>query len=127
MISIISEPLCEYLNVIEYDKQEKQTLELCGPPLSVKVIRKILTPKGINNTSTSEINTDLVKIEDRLKLNSQKRKRLRKLLFPSNEELLNMSINDDFSMSTQNLSINSLHKLSSSEKQIELLGKFSLT
>lgn len=84
----------------------------------VRVIRMILTPNGINNTLTLEIDSDLVKIEDRLNLNSQKPERLPELLFPTNEELLNMSINNSILTSTQNLRNNS-----SPEKKIEASGK----
>lgn len=90
-------------------------IEDYGPPLSVIVLRKVLTPNSISKTSTTEINTNLVKIEDRLKLSSKKRKRLRKLLFPLNKELLKMNIKKP-----QNLIVNSLPD---QEKQIVALGK----
>lgn len=84
-----------------------------------------IAPNGIRNTTITEINTKLVKFEDRLKLNSRMRRKLRKLLFPSNKELLSMSINSNVSVSSQTSRDNSLSNLTGLEKQIAALGKNS--
>jgi len=87
-------------------------------PMSIKLLRKYLTPKEKENKSSVELNSDLVKIEDRLNLNSQARQRLRKLLFPSDKELYNMSIVSDFpSPSPQKLRISAPARLISTNKR----------
>lgn len=59
-------------------------------------MRKHLTPEGRNKKSSIELDKELFEIENRFKLNSQDRQRFRKLLFPLDEELKNMSIMRDF-------------------------------
>jgi len=87
-------------------------------PMSIKQLRKYLTPKGKNNRTSVELDSDLIKIEDRLNLNSQARHRLRKLLFPSNKELYNMSIDSDFpSPSPQKPRISAPAKLITTKKR----------
>jgi len=87
-------------------------------PMSIKLLRKYLTPKEKENKTSVELDSDLVKIEDRLNLNSQARQRLRKLLFPSDKELYNMSIVSDFpSPSPQKLRISAPARLISTNKR----------
>lgn len=69
---------------------DEQTNELYFP-VSIKILRKYLTPKGSENKTPTELDSDIVKIEDRLNLNIHARQRLRKLLFPSDVELHNIS------------------------------------
>lgn len=87
-------------------------------PMSIKTLRKYLTPKGTENKTPTELNSDLVQIEDRLNLNSQARQRLRKLLFPSDKELHNMSNISDFpSPSPQKIRISAPSRLTSKKKR----------
>lgn len=95
IISIISDQLCKVLNTTDSPIPDEEANELYFPT-SIKMLRKYLTPKGNENKTPIEIDSDLVKIEDRLNLNFKARQRLRKLLFPSDKELLNMSVASDF-------------------------------
>lgn len=92
--------------------------------MSIKVIRKYLTPQGRENKSLTELDSELIKIEDRLKLNSQARQRFRKLLFPMDKELNNMSIVSDFpSPSPQKLRISAPAILMCTKKRKKVLDK----
>lgn len=85
-------------------------------PMSIKILRKFLTPNG-QESITPELNSDLIQIEDRLNLNPLARKRLRKLLFTSDKEVINMSIESDFpSPSPEKLRISAPARLTSSKK-----------
>lgn len=90
--------------------------------MSIKTLRKYLTPKGRENKTPVELYSDLVQIEDRLNLNSKARQRLRKLLFPSDKELHNISLDisdvSDFpSPSPQKIRISAPSRLTSKTKQ----------
>lgn len=86
--------------------------------MSIKVLRKLLTPKEKENKTPTEINSELLKIEDRLDLNLVARRRLRKLLFPSNNELQNMSVVSDFpTPSPQKIRISAPARLTAAKKQ----------
>lgn len=96
-------------------------------PLSIKILRKYLTPKGIENKAPSDLDNDLIEIEDRLKLNSQARNRFRRLLFNENKDLNNVSIISDFpSPSPQKLRISAPARLTSTKKQNLMHGKETL-
>lgn len=86
--------------------------------MSIKVLRNYLTPKGKENTTCTELDSELAKIEDRLNLNSQARQRFRKLLFPSDKNLNNMSNVSDFpSPSPEKLRISAPSRLISTKKR----------
>lgn len=59
-------------------------------PIPISILRKHLTPDGKENTTSKKLDSKIVKIEERLNLNFQARKRFRKLLFPSDEDLNNI-------------------------------------
>ncbi|XP_003244772.1 microcephalin isoform X1 [Acyrthosiphon pisum] len=65
-----------------------------GVPMSIRILRKFLTPDGKENTIFKELNNEISKIEDRLNLNFQARKKFRKLLFPSDKDLNNIEDSD---------------------------------
>lgn len=94
IISILSDQLCRVLNT-DSPIPDEQTSELYFP-MSIKILRKYLTPKGNENKTPLELDSDIIKIEDRLNLNAHARQRLRKLLFPCDKELQNMSTTSDF-------------------------------
>lgn len=79
--------------------------------MAFKTLRTFIANNDIRNTSITEINNKLVKFEDHLKLNSRMRRKLRKLLFPLNKELLSMSINSNVSVTSQTSRDNSLSNL----------------
>lgn len=87
-------------------------------PMSIKLLRKYLTPKGKENKTSAELDSDLIKIEDQLNLNSHARQRLRKLLFPPDKELNDMSSVSDFpSPSPQKLRISAPARLINTNKR----------
>lgn len=95
--------------------------------MSIKIVRKYLTPQGRENKSLTELDTELLKIEDRLKLDSQARQRFRKLLFPSDKELSDMSVVSDFpSPSPQKLRISAPARLICTKKRKKVLDKETL-
>lgn len=86
-------------------------------PMSIKILRKYLTPKGSENKTPAALDSDLLKIEDRLNLNSRARQRLRKLLFPD-MNLSNISNVSDFpSPSPQKNRISAPPRLLTSKKK----------
>lgn len=86
-------------------------------PMSIKQLRKILSPNEKENKMPSNFDNDLLQIEDCLNLNTQARRRLRKLLFPP-AELPNTSIDSDFpSPSPQKPRGSAPARLTSSKKQ----------
>lgn len=93
IVNILSNQLCKELNNVVSPVPDEQIDEL-NVPMSIKILRKHLTPNGKDNTITKELNNEISKIEDRLNLNLQARKRFRKLLFPSDKDLNNI---DEFS------------------------------
>lgn len=122
MISIISDQLCKYLNTSSPVPDEE--IEELYLPMSIKVLKKMLTPKEMEKKTYIELDSDLVKIENRLNLNIKARQRLRKLLFPSDKELLDMSSTNDFpSPSPQKLRISAPAKLTSTKKHKMMLDK----
>jgi len=105
------------LNKIDSPIPDDQIDELYIP-MSLKVLRKYLTPNGKENTSSTELNSELAKIEDRLNLNDQARQRFRKLLFPPENNLNNMSDVSDFpSPSPEKLRISAPSRLISTKKR----------
>lgn len=90
--------------------------------MSIKVLRKYLTPSGKENATSTELDSELNKIEERLNLNPQARQRFRKLLFPSNTNLNDTSNVSDFpSPSPQKLRISAPSKLISTRKRKTML------
>lgn len=88
--------------------------------MTVKPIRN--TPRGRDNISSAELDTEFLKIEDHLKLNFQARKRFRKLLFPLNEELNDTSIKRDItSPTTQKLKTTTSASLIPTKKKKKVL------
>lgn len=122
MISILSDQLCTYLNTSSpFSDEEIEEIYL---PMSIKVLRKILTPNNTEKKTTVELDSDLVKIEDRLNLNKKARQRLRKLLFPSDNELLEMSTVSDFpTPSPQKSRFSAPSRLTSTKKRKMILEK----
>jgi len=91
--------------------------------MSIKILRKYLTPNGNENTTSTELDSELAKIEDRLNLNSQDRQRFRKLLFPSDKNLNNMNDVSDFpSPSPQKIRISAPSRLISTKKQKKMIN-----
>lgn len=87
-------------------------------PIPIKIMRKHLTPEGRDKISVTELDSELLQIENRLKLNSQNRLRFRKLLFPLDEELNNMTIKRDFpTQSHQKLKTSTSASLSYKKKK----------
>ncbi|VVC30412.1 BRCT domain [Cinara cedri] len=118
IITILSDQLCKVLNTNDSPMPNKNIDELYLP-MSIKQLRKILTPSEKENKTPTKFDSDLVQIEDCLNLNSQARRRLRKLLFPTTE-LPNLTIDSDSdfpSPSPQKLRISAPAKLTSSKKQ----------
>jgi len=90
--------------------------------MSIKVLRKYLTPNEKENTTSTELDNELAKIEERLNLNVQARQRFRKLLFPSKGNLNNTSNVSDFpSPSPQKLRISAPSRLISTRKKKTML------
>ncbi|XP_022174220.1 uncharacterized protein LOC111036501 [Myzus persicae] len=117
IVNMLSDQLCKVLNKIDSPVPDDQIDDLYIP-MSLKVLRKYLTPNGKENTTSTELDSELVKIEDRLNLNSQARQRFRKLLFPSDKNLNNMSEVSDFpSPSPEKLRISAPSRLISTKKQ----------
>jgi len=114
---MLSDQLCKVLNKIDSPVPDDQIDELYIP-MSLKVLRKYLTPNGKENTTCTELDSELAKIEDRLNLNSQARQRFRKLLFPSDNNLNNMSNVSDFpTPSPEKLRISAPSRLISTKKR----------
>ncbi|KAL4143649.1 hypothetical protein QTP88_005960 [Uroleucon formosanum] len=117
IVNMLSDQLCKVLNKIDSPVPDDQIDELYIP-MSLKVLRKYLTPNGKENTTCTELDSELAKIEDRLNLNSQARQRFRKLLFPSDKNLNNMSNVSDFpSPSPEKLRISAPSRLISTKKR----------
>lgn len=90
--------------------------------MSIKVLRKYLTPSGKENATSTELDSELNKIEERLNLNPQARQRFHKLLFPSNTNLKDTSSVSDFpSPSPQKLRISAPSRLISTRKRKTML------
>lgn len=88
-------------------------------PMCIKIMRKYLTPEGKDKKSSIELDSEILQIENRLKLNSRARLRFRKLLFPLDEELNNMSIERDFpSPSPQKLKTNTSVSCTKKRKKV---------
>lgn len=90
IISILSDadPLLKIINNNDCTTVDEEISKLYEP-ITVKVKRNFLTPQGRDNKSSAEHNTDLLKIEDHLKINFQASKQFCNLLFPLDEELNN--------------------------------------
>jgi len=93
VVQILSTQLCKELNndVIPVPDEDVDEFD---EPMSIKIIRKYLTPDGKENTNSKELNSEISKIEDRLNLNFQARKKFRMLLFPSDKDLNNIEVID---------------------------------
>jgi len=114
---MLSDQLCKVLNKIDSPVPDDQIDEIYIP-MSLKVLRKYLTPNGKENTTCTELDSELAKIENRLNLNSQARQRFRKLLFPSDKNLNNTSNVSDFpSPSPEKLRISAPSRLISTKKK----------
>ncbi|XP_001949045.2 uncharacterized protein LOC100168837 [Acyrthosiphon pisum] len=121
IVNMLSDQLCKVLNKIDSPVPDDQIDELYIP-MSLKVLRKYLTPNGKENTNCTELESELAKIEDRLNLNSQARQRFRKLLFPSDKNLNNVSNVSDFpSPSPEKLRISAPSRLISTKKRKTLI------
>ncbi|XP_060877830.1 uncharacterized protein LOC132950410 isoform X2 [Metopolophium dirhodum] len=117
IVNMLSDKLCKVLNKINSPVPDDQIDEIYIP-MSLKVLRKYLTPNGKENTTCTELDSELAKIEDRLNLNTQARQRFRKLLFPSDKNLNNMSNVSDFpSPSPEKLRISAPSRLISTKKR----------
>lgn len=113
---MLSNQLSKVLTTYDSSIIEEEIDELYLP-MSIKVLRKFLTPKGQENITPLELNSDLVQIEDRLNLNPIARQRLRKLLFTSDKEVINLSVESDFpSPSPEKLRISAPARLTSTKK-----------
>lgn len=122
MISILADQLCTYLNTSSPIPDEE--IEEIYLPMSIKVLRKILTPNTMERKTPIELDSDLVKIEDRLNLNIKARQRLRKLLFPSDKEFLELSVVSDFpTPSPQKSRMSAPSRLTSTKKRKIVLEK----
>lgn len=93
VIQILSNQLRKELNNDIIPVPDEQVDEL-GVPMSIRIVRKHLTPNGKENTMPKEVHSEISKIEDRLNLNFQARKKFRKLLFPSDKDLNNIEVGD---------------------------------
>lgn len=93
-------------------------------PLAIKALRYRLTPQRKEEKTPKELNSDLVKIEERLNLDLVARKRLRRLLFPSINELQNIS--DLPTPSPPKIEINDPAKLTTAKEQKTVRVKESL-
>lgn len=121
IVDILSDQLCKVLNKIDSPVPDDQIDELFIP-MSIKVLRKYLTPSEKENATFTELDSELKKIEERLNLNPQARQRFRKLLFPSNTKLNDMSNVSDFpSPSPQKLRISAPSRLISTRKRKTML------
>uniref|UniRef100_A0A2H8TMI7 Microcephalin n=1 Tax=Melanaphis sacchari TaxID=742174 RepID=A0A2H8TMI7_9HEMI len=127
VVNILSDQLCKVLNKIDSPVPDDQIEDLYIP-MSIKVLRKYLTPNGKENTTYTELDSELAKIEERLNLNFQARQRFRKLLFPSDKNLYNTSTVSDFpSPSPEKLRISAPSRLISTRKRKTMLGDKSLS
>ncbi|XP_050533488.1 microcephalin-like isoform X2 [Daktulosphaira vitifoliae] len=116
IISVLSDQLSKVLNTNDSPISDDHVDELYLP-MSIKLLRKYLTPKGSENKTPAALDSDLIKIEDRLKLNSRARQRLRKLLFPD-VDLSNVSNISDFpTPSPQKIRISAPARLLTSKKK----------
>lgn len=123
-MSEFSNNLYNLLNAQDSPYLDEEEISELYVPMSIKILRKYLTPKETDNEAPSELDNDLIEIENRLKLNPQARQRFRKLLFNSNKDLNNTSIISDFpSPSPQKLRNSAPARLTSKKKQKLLLGK----
>uniref|UniRef100_A0A2S2PST0 Microcephalin n=1 Tax=Schizaphis graminum TaxID=13262 RepID=A0A2S2PST0_SCHGA len=109
IVNIVSDQLCKVLNKTDSPVSDEKLEELNVP---IRIIRKHLTPNGKENTTSKILGSQIAKIEDQLNLNFQARKRFRKLLFPSDEDINNIQEVIDFPTQTKDsnskkMSINS--------------------
>lgn len=127
VVQILSNQLCKELNNAVSPVPDEQVDEL-DVSMSIKILRKHLTPNGKENTIAEELYSEISKIEDRLNLNFQARKRFRKLLFPSDKDLNNIK-DSDFPTQTKDsdsriMSLNSMiiqtPKVSLADDDVEL-------
>jgi len=89
ILNTLSDDLCKVWNEVDSPLPDEQIDEL-NIPISIRILRKYLTPDGKENTTSKKFNSQIVQIEDRLNLNFRARKQFRKLLFPSDEDLNNI-------------------------------------
>lgn len=100
IVDKLSDQLCQVLNKVDSLIPDEQIDEL-NVPMSIKTLRKHLTPEGKENTTSKELYSQIAKIEEQLNLNFQARKRFRKLLFPTDEDLNNICEISDFPTQTK--------------------------
>ncbi|XP_027851704.2 microcephalin-like [Aphis gossypii] len=89
IVNLLSDDLCKVLNEID-SPVPNELMDESNVPIPISILRKHLTPDGKENTTSKKLDSKIVKIEERLNLNFQARKRFRKLLFPSDEDLNNI-------------------------------------
>jgi len=99
-MNILSDQLCKELNEV-VTRVPKEQIDESDVPISIKILRKHLTPDGKENLISNELYDQIAKIEDRLNLNFQARKKFRKLLFPSNKDLNKIYEISDFPIQTK--------------------------
>lgn len=110
--NILSDQLCKELKKVVSPVPDDQIDEL-NVPIPIKILRNHLTPDVIENTIPKDVYGQIAKIEDRLNLNFQAKKRFRMLLFPSDKDLNNIDEISDLSTQTKDndsrtMSINSM-------------------
>ncbi|XP_025420751.1 uncharacterized protein LOC112690864 isoform X2 [Sipha flava] len=113
-----SNNLYDLLNAQDSPYLDEKEISELYIPMSIKTLRKYLTPKDTENKTPSELDDDLIEIENQLKLNSQARQRFRRLLFNSNKD-----ISDFPSPSPLKLRNSAPARLTSKKKQKLLFDK----
>ncbi|XP_060847460.1 uncharacterized protein LOC132927023 [Rhopalosiphum padi] len=109
IVNIVSDDVHKVLNMTDNPVSDEKLEELIVP---IRIIRKYLTPAGKENTTSKILDSQIAKIEDQLNLNFQARKRFRKLLFPSDEDINNIqevmnSPTQTKDSNSKNMSVNS--------------------
>jgi len=112
-VNLLSDQLCRELKKVVSPPVPDEQIDELNVPMSIQILRKHLTPDGKDNTISKEVYTQITKIGDRLNLNFQARKRLHKLLFPSDKDLNKVYEVHDFDTQTKDsgsktMSINSM-------------------
>lgn len=97
IINVLAKHLYNVLNSDKPIPDEKEKPLIF--PMPIKLLRKILTPNEKEKRPPAVVNHELVVIENHLKLDTEKRQLLRKLLFPSSyPELHDMDIANNLSI-----------------------------
>ncbi|XP_060856102.1 uncharacterized protein LOC132933848 isoform X2 [Metopolophium dirhodum] len=93
VVQILSTQLRKELNSDVIPEPDEQ-VDGSDVPMSIRIIRKHLTPDVKEKTISKEVHSEISKIEDRLNLNFEARKKFRKLLFPCDKDLNNIEVGD---------------------------------